>query len=545
MNQLVHILKSYSLLPTIIFVSVLILLGLIFEKLIIDQYVKDQRIEVTDQLSEIKSDIEKVVNLNLNLIEGLTAYISTNPNITQEEFAKLGEEVLRKNPALRNIAAAPDLVISLMHPIKGNEKAIGLDYRKNEKQRKAALEAIENRATIIAGPLTLIQGGVAFISRTPVYIANNKKEERLWGLISTVLDAEKFYELTGLNQNKSRLNIGLRGKDSTGKNGAVFYGDPLLFEQDVVTSNINLPHGNWYMVAAPNVGWSKAYPNQAIFRLVFLIILGVVSYLLVVNRINTVRRQHAEIVAQQATLQKEMAIESSQMKSHFLANMSHELRTPMHAILSFSNLGLKRVNDEKIRNYLEKIQSSSVRLTKLLDELLDLSKLEAGKSAPKIQENDLTSTVLDAIDEVSSLANDKDIAIDISTDKPQIGLFDKSLMIRVLINIISNAIKFSPTGSKIIITIDTKKDREKKALYCSILDEGVGIPPDEIKDVFNSFVQSSKTKLDGRGTGLGLPIAKEIIELHGGKIWVVSPPAGKDVGTELIFKLPISAFQKQ
>lgn len=243
----------------------------------------------------------------------------------------------------------------------------------------------------------------------------------------------------------------------------------------------------------------------------------------------------------QTTELEEAIIETNRAneeKSRFLANMSHELRTPMHAIMSFSNLGSKRSSDEKIKGYFEKINVSGARLTNLVDDLLDLSKLEAGKLELDIDEHDLTSITLSSIDQISSLLNEKNINIDINTDKPLKGYFDRNLITQVIINILSNAIKFSPENSSIYIVIGSQKLGFDKLLFFKARDEGVGIPHEEIDSIFNSFVQSSKTRTETGGTGLGLPISKELIELHKGKIWAESPPPGMESGSEFIFQIP-------
>lgn len=541
MNKIITIVEKYELFRTFLFILFAIAAGVILEKFLTEHHLQDQQITATNQLASVKSSVESAVNLNLNLVEGLTAFISANPNLSQEDFAKLASAILDKNPALRNIAAAPDLVIRYMYPIKGNEAAIGLDYNKNEQQKKAALQAVETKSTIVAGPLQLVQGGIAFISRTPVFIkSNNENEpERFWGLISSVLDTNKFYELAGLSSEKLDLTIAIRGRDSLGQSGDVFFGDAALFSDEVVETFINLPHGSWYMVGKPKNGWNNDYKGKTLFRTVFTVALFLITYLLIVNKINTFKRLDAEKSAQHAHFQKEMAQEASEVKSRFLANMSHELRTPMHAILSFSNLGLKRVEDEKVKGYLQKIQTSGIRLTKLIDDLLDLSKLEAGKLVPKIEQNNLTDAVLEAIDEISSLANEKNILIDVNTDKPLVGYFDKPLILRVIINTLSNAIKFSDDGNTIQILLNEKETPSGIKLAYSIIDEGVGIPADELKDIFDSFIQSSKTRHHSGGTGLGLPISQEIIHLHHGEIWAESPPEGKNRGAAINFQIPM------
>jgi len=230
------------------------------------------------------------------------------------------------------------------------------------------------------------------------------------------------------------------------------------------------------------------------------------------------------------------AEESTKAKSRFLANMSHELRTPMHAILSFSNLGLKHVEESKLESYFTRIRTSGQRLTSLLDDLLDLSKLEAGKMQIEYSQVDIAALAQETVDEVSSLISEKSISVEVQVDEPITATIDKKLIHQVMTNLLSNAIKFSPENSRIEIAI-TKNDANR--LKVSVIDEGVGIPVNEIKSIFSTFVQSSKTRSNAGGTGLGLPISKEIIKLHNGKIWTESPPIGKGEGSVFIFEIPI------
>lgn len=242
---------------------------------------------------------------------------------------------------------------------------------------------------------------------------------------------------------------------------------------------------------------------------------------------------------------KSSAEKANEEKSRFLANMSHELRTPMHAIMNFSSLGINRSENEKIRHYLENIHTSGERLTNLLNDLLDLSKLESGKMVAEYAKNDLSDIANTALSELSSLIQKKNIQIIFDNDENINGYFDSKLIIQVVINLLSNAIKFSPENSSIEISVSKTTgllNGGEEILKLSVVDRGIGIPEDEKKVIFDSFVQSSKTRSDGGGTGLGLPISKEIIELHNGRIWAESPPAGENSGTEFIFEIP--AYQR-
>lgn len=225
-------------------------------------------------------------------------------------------------------------------------------------------------------------------------------------------------------------------------------------------------------------------------------------------------------------------------KSEFIANMSHELRTPMHAISSFAVIGQKKCMDEKACEYFQKIQTSAKRLTMLLNDLLDLSKLEAGKVEADLQQHDIMSTIRQVIDEISQLRDIQLIKVHPDPLSSIKAVFDEKLIYRVLLNILSNAIKFSPQNSEIHISV-TKQDNDKR-LSVSIDDLGVGIPDQELNNVFDKFIQSSKTKNHTKGgTGLGLSICKEIMLIHHGHIWAESPPPGRQTGTRITLQLPL------
>ena len=215
-------------------------------------------------------------------------------------------------------------------------------------------------------------------------------------------------------------------------------------------------------------------------------------------------------------------IEAQRAKSEFLANMSHELRTPMHSILSFSQLGLKKLetaDKEIILKYFNRIQVSGDRLLVLLNDLLDLSKLEAGRMDLEINTADLQQVLESCFNEQESHIADKNLQITTSIKGDCVGNFDQVRMGQVITNLLSNAIKFTPDSKSISIAITTDKIVDQPALSFSIEDEGIGIPEDELEEVFDKFIQSSKTKTSTGGTGLGLSICKEIISLHHGKIW--------------------------
>jgi signal transduction histidine kinase len=206
----------------------------------------------------------------------------------------------------------------------------------------------------------------------------------------------------------------------------------------------------------------------------------------------------------------------------FLANMSHELRTPMHGILSFSRFGqqrLKTIQDPELESYFKEIYESGSRLMSLLNDLLDLSKLEAGKAECHVEECNFNQIVESIFNELSAFALEKGIKMQLQKISDDMSVIvDYRQMQQVLRNLISNALKFSEKDSTIHVTMRSEKD-----LFCfSVTNKGLGIPKSELETIFDKFVQSSKTKTGAGGTGLGLSICKEIVHLHKGRIWADS-----------------------
>jgi len=254
-------------------------------------------------------------------------------------------------------------------------------------------------------------------------------------------------------------------------------------------------------------------------------------------------RDHLEErVAEQTThllRAKDEAVRANQAKSEFLANMSHELRTPLHGVLSFARIGVAKgasAAPEKLVGYFERICQSGDRLLSLLNDLLDLSKLEAGKMTLDLSRQSLLELSSEVVQEFETLLESKPLTLVVEPVVVEpVADVDAARIKQVLRNLLSNAIKFTPPGRNIYISIAPAELRAGyratdtklvPALCLSVADEGVGVPEGELHSIFDKFVQSSRTRTGAGGTGLGLAICKEIVEVHRGTISVRNNAAG-------------------
>ena len=232
-------------------------------------------------------------------------------------------------------------------------------------------------------------------------------------------------------------------------------------------------------------------------------------------------------------------------KSEFLSNISHELRTPMHHILNYSQLGIRKINNitkDKIKHYFSQIRKTGDRLMVLLNDLLDLSKLESGKMDYKMDVYSLRTIVDEVSSELQPLSDEKSITIVIDSEEIATEVYcDDFRISQGLQNLLSNAIKFTPEGKSIRISFEQEEvlleHSSGQALKVMIKDQGIGIPENELNAVFDKFIQSTRTRTGAGGTGLGLAICAEIIKAHGGRIWVTNNDEG---GATFSFLIPQS-----
>jgi signal transduction histidine kinase len=245
--------------------------------------------------------------------------------------------------------------------------------------------------------------------------------------------------------------------------------------------------------------------------------------------------QNARLFQEIAHKSRQLEV-ASQHKSEFLANMSHELRTPLNAIIGFSEvLGERMFGElnEKQEEYLKDIHASGQHLLSLINDILDLSKIEAGRMELELTDFNLPATLDNALTLVRERAGRRGIALGLTVDErlEQIRADERKVR-QVVLNLLSNAIKFTPEGGR----IEVRAVPVGGMVEISVSDTGVGIAPEDQEAIFEEFRQVGTAAKKVEGTGLGLALSRKFVELHGGKIWVKSELGA---GSTFTFTVPV------
>lgn len=295
-STIIRLLKP-NYLPTYVALMVVVVAGIFAEQQNRAVHAAKMRAAVIAEINPIRSKLEANINGDIQLVRGLIATIATEPGMNQKRFSDLARNIFNERSRLRSMAAAPDLVVSLVYPLKGNEKALGLDYRKNENQRAAALRVRDLGKMVLAGPLDLVQGGKGLIGRFPVSLSGGGASNRFWGIVSAVIDVDRLYQDSGLLSPMLDIDVAISGRDGLGEDGALFYGDGAVKAANPVEVSVFLPGGSWVISAVPKGGWVDAPPNAWPIR--SLIVLGglfIVVPMFISGRLMEERKRNIQVL---------------------------------------------------------------------------------------------------------------------------------------------------------------------------------------------------------------------------------------------------------
>ncbi|RXE89181.1 ATP-binding protein [Pseudoalteromonas sp. A757] len=236
----------------------------------------------TEEVNVYRTKMEGILAKNVQLVRGLGIALSDQSELSQARFEQLARPLFDSSQILRNIGAAPGMRLDYIYPLKGNEKAVGLDYQTHPTQKYGALLAKESREIVMAGPLELIQGGTGLIARVPVYT----EKTQFWGLLSVVLDMDNLYQQANFTALESQYLIAIQGVDGKGREGDYFYGNPDIHALAPISFKVNVPSGEWELYAVPRIGWHPEATAVWPFRLAIIaLIIIVVGAFIFINQL--------------------------------------------------------------------------------------------------------------------------------------------------------------------------------------------------------------------------------------------------------------------
>ena len=349
-----------------------------------------QRAMIAAQVAVLRADLEGAVNGPIQLVRGLIATIETEPDMDQTRFAELARRLIEGQRLLRNLAAAPDMVIRFMYPIEGNEQAIGLDYNNIPEQREAALRARDLGDLVVAGPVDLVQGGRGFIGRFPVFVPDNSSGRDFWGLVSAVMDVEVLYAQAGLDDDLP-FSVTLTGRDATGVRGAAFFGPQFSPQDAPVISNVQLPTGSWQIAALPHGGWQTQHPQIWAFRAILLLAAGLILVPSIAMGRSMQARQRAmrEVETAYSALQRQMhdleAVRAAQADTEEqLRDSLYQQREITNRFQDVADISRSWVWEQDARMRFTYISDTFIRITKIpADAILGSTRAELHAHRPE------------------------------------------------------------------------------------------------------------------------------------------------------------------
>ncbi|MDF1727231.1 MAG: ATP-binding protein [Sulfitobacter sp.] len=261
---------------------VMLLIGHRLEQLSYENYVRDLKLDTTLRLIEVRERIEEDIYERATALNEFAAFVAANPDLNETQFNIRALDFVLENEGIINLAAAPNLKVSMVFPKLGNEKVIGLDYRDLPAQLPAIERAIGGGEGIITGPVNLVQGGRGIIMRKPIFVSEASGSTRFWGILSVVMDYNAMVEGLGLPAIEEQFDLLVReAADSSLVRSAVLFGDPGLSAKDPIVMDIRFPFGKWQLAATYDGGWPQyvpGYANRWLQRLILIAAVLIASF---------------------------------------------------------------------------------------------------------------------------------------------------------------------------------------------------------------------------------------------------------------------------
>lgn len=531
--------KRYSWIIGLLIFIIALLLGCIIVKNIEKEKKTAAAYTAQSTVKRINAQLDQYVELS----EFLENVILAGYDLNQTTFSELAEMLPNEAGVVKAFELAPDGIITDIFPEQGNEQAFGMDMLTEHERSGDAKRAKETGKYTLGGPYELKQGGTGALLFHPVYQNNITGNDTFLGFVIIVIDWDKFIDEIGMERlSEASYCYEIWTNDENTDDRIVLTQNQEHMPENSLTVECKIPNYTWYVDIVPKEGWISIY--QWIAVIVSAIIIAMMGAT-IFDQICSKKRREKQYAAE---LKKsaEQAKEASEAKTRFLFNMSHDIRTPMNAIIGFSDLlGKNLKNEEKAREYLGKIKSSGNFLMTIIDQVLEKARIESGTAVLKMQAENLSEMFYSVNTVFESAIQSKEIQYSIDTNiQHKYAVCDKTKLQEIYLNIVSNAIKYTPNGQAIHVNITETASDDKKAWYVFICeDTGIGMKQEYLPHIFDEFSREhTATENKVVGTGLGLSIVKSFVELMDGKIYVESEQ-GK--GTKFTVEIPLEIASEE
>lgn len=503
--------------------------------------VNEEKMRVAFTAETTVNRIRSQLNRYLDVSEFFQNIIGSGHQMDSKEFQALSQMISDDSQIIKAIELAPDGVVKDIYPLKGNEAAFGIDMLNSPARKHEANLAMKSGQYTIAGPYELNQGGLGSLLFEPIYITDKSGEKSFWGFSILVLDWNRFLEELELDKlTDASYCYQMWKKDgNSGKKTIIAQGGDAI-HKGAVQISCKVPNDTWYFEIIPHTGWVTV-KQQA---LVFLVAVSIAVLATAICYLMLHRKQREKLYTEEIRKSAEKARKANEAKTRFLFNMSHDIRTPMNAIVGFSGLLEKSLHDEKKSlGYIKKIRVSSDILLTIINQVLEMARIESGKITLNPESVNIREMVeaMNTVFESSLTKKSLEYQCSLNVVHDQI-LCDKTKMEEIILNVVSNSIKYTNPHGKITVSIDElDSEDEKNADYKVVVeDNGIGMSQDYLPHIFEEFSREhTSTETRVAGTGLGLPIVKSLVDRMGGTIEVESEE-GKGTRFIMKFSFPVS-----
>ena len=502
-----------------VFVIVFILINGIAHMQILSQK-NEEKLKASYTAEATVRRLESQLSKYLVKSDMLKKMIESGENLDTDRFQKWAAYLLDDQGVLKAIELAPDGIVTQIYPLKGNKQAMGLDMLENPNRKHEASLAMDSGDYTIAGPFELQQGGIGALLFDPVYVADDNGLTSFWGFTILVLDWDQFVNEIELDKlEETSYHYQIWKKDIlTGEKITIVHSKDAMPE-DTLEVECEVPNDKWYVDLAPKNGWIPRFQLllDSFIGLMIAILCTLVYWQMAIRR-------HRELIYTQEIMKSEQQARSAnEAKTRFLFNMSHDIRTPMNAIIGFSDLIQKNMNDpEKVRDYIGKIQASSSLLLSIINHVLEMARIDSGEVTLNEQVGSIQSFVESIETVFEPTIQKKKLSCDFESKITHDYIIcDETKVREIFLNIIGNAVKYTEEGGCVRVKIEElpKRSAQSATYRIVVKDNGIGMSEDYLPHIFEAFSREhSSTEVRVEGTGLGLPIVKSLLDLMGGTI---------------------------